>query len=65
MPNQPYRLARYLGHEAIKQAAKPASSHLVQTDDAFDKLLKRLADAEPTKRPCSNDNLISTVSNVL
>lgn len=56
MRNQPYRLARYLGHDAIKQTSRPASSKSVQTDDAFDDLLKRLADVEPAKLPCDNDN---------
>lgn len=56
MQTQPYRLARYLSNDAIKQAAKPASSINVANDDAFNVLLKRLADVEPAKLPSDNDN---------
>lgn len=40
----------------IKQALRPASSAYVPSDDAFNNLLKRLADIEPAKLPSDNDN---------
>jgi len=52
---QEYRLARFLSHDAIKQASRAASRTSVQTDELFSHLLQQLDEAELPEDCASED----------